>query len=227
MAQTSSIPSQSLLQIEEIRDGVLILKDRSMRAVLMASSLNFALKSADEQTAIIMQFQNFLNSLDFSLQFFMSSRKLNIEPYIETLREAEAKQTNELLKIQITEYIEFVRTFVRAANIVTKSFYVVVPFSPPAFGSASTSDPGNIFKNLTRSFSQVGKTKKTDPMQAEKFEEYKNQLWQRIDAVLQGLIRTGVRCAPLNTEELIELFYGLYNPGELEKGKPPPITADI
>lgn len=225
MAQTSSIPSQDLLQIEEIRDGILILKDRSMRAVLMSSSLNFALKSTDEQTAIIMQFQNFLNSLDFSLQFFMSSRKLNIEPYIETLREAETKQTNDLLKIQIAEYIEFVRTFVRAANIVTKSFYVVVPFSPPAFGSSPSSDPGNIFKNLTSAFGNVGKTKRTDPMSVEKFEEYKNQLWQRIDAVMQGLIRTGVRCAPLNTEELIELFYGLYNPGELEKGKPPPITV--
>ena len=128
-----SQPSQDILQIDEVRDGVLILKDRSMRAVVMASSLNFALKSADEQTAIIMQFQNFLNSLDFSLQFFVTSRKLNIEPYLETLAEAEKKQTIDLLKIQTAEYIEFVRTFVRAANIVTKSFYVVVPFTPPFF----------------------------------------------------------------------------------------------
>lgn len=224
---TSPIPSQDLLQIEEIRDGVLILKDHTMRAVLMASSLNFALKSADEQTAIIMQFQNFLNSLDFSLQFFISSRKLNIEPYIETLQEAERKQTNDLLKIQTTEYIEFVRTFVRAANIVTKSFYVVVPFTPSLFG-ASNATPGGVFQNLTSVFAGKGKSGKNDnTMSVEKFEEYKNQLWQRIDAVLQGLIRTGVRCAPLNTEELIELFYGLYNPGELEKGKPPPITGGM
>src|SRR3989344_5422661 len=117
----ASQPSQDILQIEEIRDGVLVLKDRSMRAVLMASSLNFALKSADEQTAIILQFQNFLNSLDFSLQFFMQSRKLNIEPYIDTLHDTEKKQTNDLLKIQIAEYIEFIRTFVRASSIVTKN----------------------------------------------------------------------------------------------------------
>lgn len=226
MATTSSLPSQSLLQIEEIRDGVLILKDRSMRAVLMASSLNFALKSADEQTAIIMQFQNFLNSLDFSLQFFISSRKLNIEPYIETLQDAESKQTNDLLKIQTTEYIEFVRTFVKAANIVTKSFYVVVPFSPSVFAS-SNATAGGVFQNLTSMFGVGTKSKKDETMSVEKFEEYKNQLWQRIDTVLQGLIRTGVRCAPLNTEELIELFYGLYNPGELEKGKPPQITANM
>lgn len=224
MATTSSTPSQDLLQIEEIRDGVLILKDHSMRAVLMASSLNFALKSADEQTAIIMQFQNFLNSLDFSIQFFISSRKLNIEPYIETLQEAEAKQTNDLLKIQTTEYIEFVRTFVRAANIVTKGFYVIVPFTPPMFGSSNDS-AGGVFQNITNIFKSAGKSQKNINMSVEKFEEYKNQLWQRIDSVMQGLIRTGVRCAPLNTEELIELFYGLYNPGELEKGKPPPITS--
>ncbi len=227
MAQTSQ-PTQDLLQIEEIRDGVLILKDRSMRAILMASSLNFALKSADEQTAIILQFQNFLNSLDFSLQFFMGSRKLNIEPYIETLQDAESKQTNDLLKIQISEYIEFVRTFVRAANIVTKNFYVVVPFTPPLFGGSSSSKSGGgLFSNPTQTFKGTGKTNKAEPMSVEKFEEFKNQLWQRIDSVLQGLIRTGVRCAPLNTEELIELFYGLYNPGELEKGKPPPITANL
>ena len=115
------------MDIQEIRDGVLLLKDGSLRAVLMASSLNFALKSADEQTAIILQYQNFLNAMDFSVQFFIQSRKLNIEPYIETLKAAEARQSNELLKIQIAEYIEFVRAFVRAANVVTKNFYAVVP----------------------------------------------------------------------------------------------------
>ena len=224
-----SQPSQDILQIDEVRDGVLILKDRSMRAVVMASSLNFALKSADEQTAIIMQFQNFLNSLDFSLQFFVTSRKLNIEPYLETLAEAEKKQTIDLLKIQTAEYIEFVRTFVRAANIVTKSFYVVVPFTPPFFES-NNSDGGaaGLLKNIAGIFGNMKKGGEgRENMGPEKFEEYKNQLWQRIDTVIQGLVRTGVRCVPLNTEELIELFYGLYNPGELEKGKPPPIGAAL
>src|SRR3989338_11278888 len=97
--------AQKILQIEEIRDGVLILKDGGLRAVLMASSLNFALKSSEEQTAITMQYQNFLNSLDFPIQFCLQSRKLNIEPYLDTLREAEKKQTSDLLKIQITEYV--------------------------------------------------------------------------------------------------------------------------
>ena len=218
MAPITAFPSQEILQIKEIRDGVLILKDGSLRVVMMASSLNFALKSGDEQTAIVMQYQNFLNSLDFTVQFFIQSRKLNIEPYIETLKEAEQKQVNELLKIQMTEYMEFIRTFVRAQNIVSKNFYVVVPFTPPVFESASWWSAGGIRKLLGGLFSSKETQKNISP---EKFEEYKSQLWQRVDSVIQGLVRCGVRAVPLNTEELIELFYGLYNPGELEKGKPP------
>jgi len=215
-------PSQQIVNIEEIRDGVLILKDGSFRVVLMASSLNFALKSADEQMAVVMQYQSFLNSLDFSVQFFVQSRKINIEPYIDTLEEAHKKQVNELLKIQITEYMEFVRTFVKASNIVTKNFYIVVPFSPPFIETGETG------KGILKSLWKILWGKKNDQAKSgvspQKFEEYKNQLWQRMETVIQGMVRAGVRAVPLNTEELIELFYGLYNPGELEKGKPPAIS---
>lgn len=203
-------PSQDILNIEEIRDGTLVLKDKSLRAVLMASSINLALKSADEQTAVIMQFQSFLNSLDFPIQIFIQSRKLNIEPYLETLREQQKKQTSDLLKVQITEYIEFIRTFVRASSIMNKTFYIVVPFSPAAVSQGKIA---SIF-----SFG----TKKTQTLSPEVFEEYKKQLWQRVDHIIQGVIRTGVRAVPLNTEEIIELYYGLYNPGE--PGKKPTIT---
>ena len=214
-------PSQQIVNIEEIRDGVLILKDGSFRVVLMASSLNFALKSADEQMAVVMQYQSFLNSLDFSVQFFVQSRKINIEPYIDTLEDAQKKQVNELLKIQITEYVEFVRTFVRASSIVTKNFYIVVPFSPPFIETGENSK--GIFKSLLETlWGKKGGGGQTS-VSPQKFEEYKNQLWQRMETVIQGIVRAGVRAVPLNTEELIELFYGLYNPGELEKGKPPTI----
>lgn len=215
----TSLPSQNILGIEEIRDGVLVLRGGGLRAVLMASSLNFALKSADEQTATVLQYQNFLNSLDFPVQFFIQSRKLNIDPYIDSLKEAERKQTNELLKIQITEYMEFVRVFVRAANIVTKNFYIVIPFAPQALAPTKEGIAGAVAGLMGRGGARV----KTMPK--EKFEEYKVQLWQRADTVSQGLVRAGVRAVPLNTEELIELFYGLYNPGELEKGKPPAYGA--
>jgi hypothetical protein len=215
----SATASQKLLQIKAIRDGVIILKNDSMRAVLMASSLNFALKSADEQTAIIMQYENFLNSLDFSVQFFVQSRKLNIEPYINLIKESERRQTNDLLKIQIREYIDFIRTFVRSANIVTKSFYIIVPYTPTLFKNTKQGWQ-SLLDNIKGSSKQKQKA-----ITAEAFEEHKNQLWQRVNAVIGGLARSDVRTVPLNTEEIIELFYGLYNPGELEKGKPPPITT--
>lgn len=216
-------PSQQIINIEEIRDGVLIMKDGAMKVVLMASSLNFALKSADEQIAIILQYQNFLNSLDFSVQFFAQSRKINIEPYLDTLKDAKEKQVNELLQIQISEYIEFIRTFVKATNIVNKNFYVVVPFTPPAFEVKELSV--GMLQNLWKSLWEFSKKENGPALSPQKFEEYKNQLWQRMENVISGLVRAGVRAVPLNTEELIELFYGLYNPGELERGKPPTITT--
>lgn len=211
-AKTKAKSSQEFVAIKEIRDDVIILEDKTMRMILMASSLNFALKSADEQEAIIVQYQEFLNSLDFSIQFFIQSRHLNIEPYLESLKEAEKKQTNELLKIQTREYIEFVKNFVSLTEIVSKTFYLVVPFTPAVFGGAKTGPLGipNVFKDL---FSK--KYAKGADLKGDNFGEYKSQLLQRMGAVAQGLSRIGIRAVPLNTEELIELFYRLYNPGEL------------
>ena len=212
----SAKSAQEFVPIQEIREGVAILKDGALRMILMASSLNFALKSADEQEAIILQYQNFLNSLDFTVQFFIQSRKLNINPYLDTLREAEKNQVNELLKIETREYIEFIKNFVEASNIVTKAFYAVVPYQPPVFTSA---------KEAAGTIMGIFKKKDESPvgLSDEKFEEYKTQLFQRVDTVAQGLTRSGVRVAPLNTEELIELYYSLFNPGELEKGKAPEV----
>ncbi|HEY4527757.1 MAG TPA: hypothetical protein VJL09_01820, partial [Candidatus Paceibacterota bacterium] len=198
MAQVKAQSAQEFLPIEEIRDGIVLLKDGTMKIVLMASSLNFALKSAEEQEAIIFQYQNFLNSLDFSVQFFIQSRRLNITPYLDTLREAASAQPNELLKIQTNEYVEFVKNFVSSSNIVAKNFYVVVPFQPPPFQT-----PHGALDALLGSF--IKSRPKFTRISDEKFEEYKTQLWQRVDTVSQGLIRSGVRLAPLNTEELVEL----------------------
>ncbi len=208
--------SQEIIPVEEIRNGVLILKDGSLRMVLMVSSLNFALKSGDEQDAIILQYQNFLNSLDFSIQFFIQSRKLNIAPYLDTLRERKKLETNELLKIQISEYITFVKDFVENSNIVAKTFYVVVSFVPAI--TLSTKSGG--IKGMVGSF--FGKPSREGGFfDAAKFEEFRLQLLQRAGVVIDGLARTGVRSVPLNTEELIELYYEMYNPGIAETGKAP------
>ena len=213
-----ALSSQEFVPIKEIRDGILITDDGNLHMILMASSLNFALRSGEEQEAITAQYQNFLNSLDFSVQIMIQSRRLNIEPYLETLREAERNQTNDLLKIQTREYVEFVRAFVSNTKIVTKSFYIVVTFVPPLLGIGKKEGLGGIFKKF------MGEEKRIPKQVAdEKFEEYRAQLWQRAETVSGAIASTGVRTVPLNTEELVELFYGLFNPGELERGRAPQI----
>lgn len=217
MPKTSSRASQEFVPIKEVRDGIVILKNGSLRLILMASSLNFALKSQDEQTAIIMQYQNFLNSLDFYLQILVRSRPININSYIDYLKETEKTQTNELLKIQTREYIEFIKTMVETTSIVSKSFYISVPFNPPVL---ELKDAGNVFVKIKQMLIKP----KLEPEQQEEekmFEEYREQLIQRGEVVRQELSRLGVRTAPLDTEEVIELFYELYNPGEEEKSKIP------
>ena len=204
----STKSTQEFIPIKEIRDDVFILKDGSLHMILMASTLNFALKSEEEQNAIILQYQNFLNSLDFSVQFFIQSRKLNTDSYIAILVEAEKNQDNELMKIQIKEYIEFIKNFVKITNVVAKTFYISIPYS-----TAAMEVKKSFIGNLAGGFS-----KKAAQQLSDRFEENKVQLQQRADIVSQGLARVGVRVAPLNTEELIELFYELFNPGEKEKG---------
>lgn len=200
--------TQSFVPIKEVRDGIVMLKNGELRAIMLASSINFALKSEDEQTAFIVQFQNFLNSLDFSCQILIQSRQLDIRPYIATLEERFKDQLDDLMRIQIREYIEFIKSFTEAANIMTKNFFVVVPYAGAALPSASSI------------FSFGGK--KNDPAAANRtFEEQVTQLEQRISIVQQGLVRTGVRTVQLGTEEAIELLYKMFNPGE--EGKPMPL----
>ena len=205
--------AQQFLAVDNIREDVVLLKTGGLRVVLMCSSINFALKSADEQDAIIYQYQDFLNSLDFPLQFVVHSRRLNIAPYLESLKDRQKEEDNELMKIQISEYVEFVKTFVDMTNIMSKTFYTVVPFTPTAF------EKKGVFRDLISSLHFGGGVKNTA---MGTFEEQKKQLWQRVDTVISGLQHLGIRSAPLNTEELIELFYGLYNPTEFEKVTAPP-----
>lgn len=193
--------------MREVRDGVVVLKDGSLRAVLLASSLNFALKSEDEQTAFIGQFQSFLNSLDFSVQIFVQSRMLDIRPYVATLEAAYKEQLDDLMRIQIREYIEFIKSFTEAANIMTKNFFVVVPYSP---GTVTIGGKGPSFLPWNR--------QKSSAEANQAFGEQVTQLEQRISVVQQGLVRTGVRTVQLGTEEAIELLYKMFNPGE--EGKP-------
>lgn len=205
-------PTQEFVPIKEVRDGVVILKDGGLRMLLMGSSINLALKSQDEQSAIIGQFQNFLNSLEFTVQFFIESRALDIRPYIAILEERYAAELDDLMKIQIREYISFIKDFTARSNIMSKNFFIVVPYDP-ALVARGTGVGGAINALLPGKKS----AEQASALADEQFEQYRTQLEQRVAVIEQGLVRTGVRVVTLGTEEVIELFYKLFNPGELEK----------
>lgn len=206
---TKSKSTQDFVPIKEVRDGIVILKDGSLSAILMTSSINFALKSQDEQTSVLLQFQNFLNSLEFSIQIFIQSRNLDIRPYIALLEERHKVQVDDLMRIQIQEYMEFIKSFTESANIMTKHFFVIVPYSPSVLQGKGS---------MLGIFGGKKDTKKQDANSA--FEENRTQLQQRVSVVEQGLVRTGIRVVQLGTEEVIELYYKMFNPGEMEKPIP-------
>lgn len=212
--------TQDFLEIEQIREGIVILKNKALRAIMMVSSLNFALKSEEEQSAIISQFQEFLNSLDFSLQIIVQSRRLNITGYLDKLEELEAGQTNELLKIQTAEYRKFIQDIISGAppagrygEIMSKSFYAVIPFSIMETGGAGA---GQLLKGA-----------KLPILTEEKFQMAKQQLWQRMEFVALGLRRCGLQAMPLTTPEIIELFWGLHHPKQAEVGYYPEVPPEL
>ncbi len=199
---TTTAASQQFLDVAEIKEDVVVLKSGSFRSILAVSAINFDLKSSDEQEAIINQYQNFLNSLDFPIQVLVSSRKLNIDKYLEFIEEKEKQQNNELLKLQVSEYKNFIGQLVEVSNIMDKNFYIVVPFSP-----VENKEKG-FFSNILSTFNP----KKNILEKRENFETYKSQLFQRIDHITASLSGIGLRIAPLKTQELIELIYNSYNP---------------
>ncbi|MBC8464919.1 MAG: hypothetical protein H8D63_00890 [Parcubacteria group bacterium] len=201
--------SQRFVPIKEVRDGVAVMEDGSLKMVLMTSSVNMSLKSPDEQQSILIQFQNFLNSLDFSVQIYIQSRRYDVRPYVALLERREKEQINDLSKVQIREYIRFIKTFTEQTNIMSKNFFIVVPYTP-SFIATDTGILGDVLG--TKKKRSRGEDKEQD-----EFEVNRSQLEQRAYVVQQGLVRTGIRTSPLGTEELIELFYRIFNPGELDK----------
>ena len=203
----AKFPSQQFIPVEQIREGIMVQKDKSLKGVLLVSSLNFALKSEEEQMAIIYQFQNFLNSLDFSCQIIVNSRKVNITGYIEKIKELEEKQENQLLKIQTSEYRSFIEEIVSTGSIMTKKFYIVVPYFPML---EITGLPG-----------------KGSGLTEKKFQTGKYQLWQRMEYVSLGIRRCGLKSANLGSEELIELLWGLHHVNQAELGYYPDLPPEV
>ncbi|MFA6251253.1 MAG: hypothetical protein WC603_01340 [Candidatus Paceibacterota bacterium] len=210
----SAKSSQEFVPIKEVRNGIIILKDGGLRAILLASSLNLSLKSADEQTAIINEFQNFLNGLDFPIQIAMQSRRLDIRPYLLSLEARLKDQVEPLLKIQTREYIDFIRSFTEEVNIMTKTFFIVVPYSPTVIKSGNKIVEGLLGGGTPKK--QVEDTKKAIDLAS--FEEKRTQLDQRVGVIAGGLGRIGIRTSELKTDQVVELFYKTFNPGDISQG---------
>ncbi|MBU1178534.1 hypothetical protein KJ903_04975 [Patescibacteria group bacterium] len=202
-ASKAGVSTQKYLKIKGIRDGIVELEDGGFRSVVMASSVNFSLMSEDEQKSMIFGYQDFLNSLEFTVQIIVQSRVLNIKNYLEKLSDAEKMQENELLRMQISEYKEYIKQLVELANITSNHYYVVVPYmGAPKVGSTSIMDRAKEIVSPAREVK----------VEIASYDRAIQELSQRVTQVVGGLRGMGIRSAQLNTQEVVELFYANYNP---------------
>ncbi|MEK7143727.1 MAG: hypothetical protein AAB820_00135 [Patescibacteria group bacterium] len=201
-------PTQDLVDVEDIKNETIILKNGSICRVLMVSGINLELKSEEEQNAVIFSYQGFLNSLDFPVQFLVHSRKLNIEGYLEEISRRKESETNELLKNQVAEYSEFIRSFVESNAVMSKNFFAIVPYYPITVPQSGK----KMFD-----FLKLGGRISSSALEDQTLEQKMVQLNQRVDQVISGLNQIGLRVVALNDEELTEFFYNLYNPETVEK----------
>ncbi len=197
-------PTQQYLDIAEIRNDTLVMKNGSLRAVLLVSSMNFSLKSEAEQDSIIAAYASFLNTLEYPLQIVVQSRRLNIDEYLARLKQAEEEQTNDLLRAQIVDYRDFIQELIKLGDIMTKRFYVVVSYNPL----------GDKSKGFVARLKDLFSPAQIIRLEEKKFLEYQDALSQRTSHILSGLLGMGLKTVQLNTYNLIELFYEIYNPGE-------------
>ncbi len=194
--------AQKFLDIAEIKESTVVMRDGTLRAVLLVSSINFALKSEDEQNAIIAAYVSFLNNIDFPLQIVIQSRELNIEGYIDDLKQKEKEQTNELLKMQTAEYVQYIGELISMGKIMSKRFYLVLPYDP-----ISDKHKG-FFTGIMEAFKPATLLRMKDDV----FARRRAQLTRRIENVVSGLASIGLSAAELDTQSLIELYYNTYNP---------------
>lgn len=200
--------TQDFVPVKEIRDGIVVLNTDELRALVLVNPINLSLKTDDEQRAVFGQFMGFLNSLDFSTQIVVQSRRLDITPYLLVLEKKYESQTEPLLKIQTKQYIEFIKDFTDQNSIMTKNFIIVVPYGTEVFGF----EKSGFFSKL------FGSSKKGATAQERKdFEEARTQLEQRIGLVQGGLSSCGLSSSVLNSDEVTDVLYKVFNPGDRRK----------
>lgn len=201
--------TQNSLQIAEIRDGLVIMNDGTFRSVIMAKSINFDLMSPSEQESVEYGYQGFLNSLYFPIQIFIRSQKVDLQPYIEKLDKIRTEHDNMLLALLMEDYIGYIDALSQQTNIMDKKFYIVVPYASTPEADKSLASSPSFVKGLSALFS---KKEQRVVINEKVLETAKTELRNRVQAVLQGLMQCGVKGLPLDTQELIELYYDTYNP---------------
>jgi hypothetical protein len=204
-----TVSTQQYLDIAEIKDDTVVMRDGTVRSVLMVSSINFALKSEEEQEAIVSSYVGFLNNISFPVQIVIQSRRLNIDNYINELKKKEREQTNELLKMQTAEYVNYIQELVQMGDIMSKTFYLVIPYNP-------LSDK---HKGFFASLQEVFKPASVVRMKGRRFDRYKDELERRVESIQSGLQSAGLKTVRLDTQGLIELYYTTYNPDTSENQK--------
>lgn len=202
-AQQKRSSTQAYLDIAAIKDGIVVLENGGLRQILLVTSVNFALKSPEEQEDIVLRYQGFLNSLHTPLQIVMQSRKLDLTDYLAKLKTLAEGETNEAIRTQTTAYVAFMERLISVANIMDKRFYVVVPFDPENLRTRGFID------RILHPAKQI-----TVTMSEQEFEQYKTQLGERTNLVASGLGALGLKSSALTTQQLIELYYATYNPEE-------------
>lgn len=211
---TASNPNstQNTLQIAEVRDGIVIMNDGTFRAVIMCKAINFDLMSPQEREAVEFAYQGFLNSLNFPIQIFIRSEKVDIKPYLAKLNKIRTGQDNMLLGLLIEDYVAFLDAISQQSNIMDKQFYAVISFPDPNQDVRSTiKQSTGFFTGMAGLFSNKDKTPHV-VINEKVLEDAKTELRNRVHSVMEGLQQCGVQSLPLDTQELIELYYNVYNP---------------
>jgi len=201
--------TQNALQVAEVRDGIVIMNDGSFRSVIMVKSINFDLMSSQEQESVEYSYQGFLNSLYYPVQIFIRSQKVDLQPYLTKLDKIRTEHDNMLLAVLMEDYITYIDALAAQTNIMDKRFYVVIPYFPVIDTQRAITASKNLFTGvfgLFKSKQQHVVVNEADLIKA------KDELRNRVQATLSGLLQCGIQGLPLDTQELIELYYDTYNP---------------
>lgn len=199
--------TQNALIISEIRDNLVVMNDGTMRAVVACHSINFDLMSEREQEGVEYSYQQFLNSLYFPMQIFVRSQKVDIGPYLDRLSKIRRDQDNMLLGVLMDDYINFISVLAQETNIMEKSFFIIIPYYPAGDMNTAVNSSRNFVANLFAPQKQQHVR-----IDEAAFTKAKDELRNRVGTITNGLAQMSVRCTQLDTKQLGELFYSVYNP---------------